>query len=116
VAPWNYPNYRFAERSGQIHVDDTPLVFYHFHQFQILEGGGYDYFSTLYSEEVPPPELPYARYRSAIEASIAEVRRLEPGFSAGMRAASTVTLRRMASRLLPLKLKSALKRIGLRSW
>jgi len=116
VAPWNYPNHAFSERDGQVFVDDVPLIFYHFHQFQILAGGRYDYCSTLYTEGASPPELVYARYLAAIEASIAEVRRFERGFNAGIRAASTVGLRRMASRLLPQGVKSALKRIGLRSW
>lgn len=116
LAPWNYPNYRIEARGDAIWVDDMPLVFYHFHQFQILEGGGFDYFSTNYAEETPPPSLVYQRYWQAIQASIESVRRLDPGFTAGFRAASTVTMRRMASRLLPLKVKSALKRMGLRTW
>ena len=116
LAPWNYPNYRIEARGDAIWVDDVPLIFYHFHQFQILEGGGFDCFSTNYAEDTPAPDLVYQRYWHAVQASIASVRQFEPGFSAGFRAASTVTLRRMASRLLPLKVKSALKRIGLRPW
>ena len=117
VAPWNYPNYRIEPSGdGGFGIDGLPLIFYHFHQFQILEAGGYDPFSSDYAAEVPAPTPVYERYWQAVQHSIAEVRRIDPSFSAGYRAASTVTLRRMASRMLPLKVKSALKRIGLRAW
>lgn len=119
LAPWNYPNYKIESRDGGIWVDDVPLIFYHFHQLQLLEDGGFDHFTTDYAQDTPPPELLYQRYWQAIQASIASVRQLDPGFSAGFRAASTVRLRRMASRAsraLPTKVKSALKRMGLRAW
>jgi hypothetical protein len=117
LAPWNYPNYRIEAAKGDaINVDGKALIFYHFHQFQILEAGGYEPFRTDYAAEVPAPALVYERYWQALQRSIADVRRIYPAFSAGYRSTSTVTLRRMASRMLPLKVKSALKRIGLRPW
>lgn len=119
LAPWNYPNYKIELRGSGIWIDDVPLIFYHFHQLQLLEDGGFDHFTTDYAQDKPPPELLYQRYWHAIQASIVSVRHLDPGFSAGFRAASTVTLRRMASRAsraLPTKVKSALKRMGLRAW
>jgi hypothetical protein len=112
LAPWNFPNYRITEREGRLFVDDRPLVFYHFHQFQILENGTHDYCSSNYTQDGPPPELVYARYREATAASLAELRRLEPGFSHGIKAASSVTLRRLAQRYLPAGLKNALHRMG----
>lgn len=116
VAPWNYPNYRFSERDGRLFVDDVPLVFFHFHQFQLLERGGFSHFSTNYGADVAPPELVYDRYRQALGDTTASVRRVDPQFSAGIRNASTTLLRRVASRWLPLPVKSALKRMGLRTW
>ena len=115
VAPWNYPNYRFSESAGRIFVDAVPLVFYHFHQFQILEGGGFDYCSSNYSQDAAPPELIYGRYRETIVATLADLRRLEPGFAFGIRAGSAVTLRRLAQRFLPLRVKNALRRVGVRA-
>lgn len=116
VAPWNYPNYRFSEREDRLLVDNVPLVFFHFHQFQLLEGGGFSHFSTNYGADVAPPELVYDRYRQALDDTSVWVRQIDPQFSAGIRNASTTLLRRVASRWLPLPVKSALKRIGLRTW
>lgn len=112
VAPWNYPNYRISLSEGEILVDAVPLVFYHFHQFQILEGGRFDYCSSNYSQDAAPPELIYGRYREAVSATLADVRRLDPAFNFGIRAASAVSLRRFAQRFLPLRVRNALHRIG----
>jgi hypothetical protein len=116
VAPWNYPNYRVSDRGGRLFVDELPLVFYHFHQFQILEGGSFDYCSSNYSQDAAPPELIYGRYGEAILATLAELRRFDPGFSFGIRAAAAVNLRRLAQRFLPLRVKNALRRVGVRAW
>jgi hypothetical protein len=37
VAPWNYVNYRFSSRGGNVYVDDEPLVFFHFHGLKELQ-------------------------------------------------------------------------------
>ena len=116
VAPWYYPNYRVTTRADDILVDGVPLVFYHFHQFQILEGGKFDYISSVYSQDVAPPEAIYGRYCDAITSTLAEVRKIDPQFNYGLRAASSVTLRRIAQRLLPLGMKNVLRRIGIQAW
>jgi hypothetical protein len=112
LAPWNYPNYRIADREGRLYVDDRPLIFYHFHQFQILENGAYDYCSSNYTKDGEPPEAVYGRYRAATSISLAELQQLEPGFALGIKGASSVTLRRIAQRYLPAGLKNVLHRIG----
>lgn len=62
VAPWNYGNYEISEKSGSITVDGQPLIFYHFHQFQILEKGKFERISKFYSEKWPVPEIIYSKY------------------------------------------------------
>ena len=114
VAPWNYPNYSFSPSADGLYVDKVVLVFYHFHQFQMLEGGGYDYCSSNYTQDGPPPELIYAKYREALVAVLADIRRLDPAFKFGFRAASSVTARRFAQRFLPLAVKNALRRVRAR--
>lgn len=34
VAPWNAGNYRFRDTANGVHVDDAPLLFYHFHRLR----------------------------------------------------------------------------------
>lgn len=116
LAPWNYPNYTLEEHDGRFSVDGQPLIFYHFHQFQIMAAGGYQFFSSDYAQGCAPPKALYETYWAAVQDSIASLRRLAPDFNAGFRSASTLTLRKLASRMLPLRLKSALKKIGLRAW
>lgn len=115
VAPWNYPNHRFSERAGALLVDEVPIVFYHFHQFQMMASGAYKHFSTDYAQDVAPPNELYARYWRALQATLDSVRGLDPKFDAGIRAPAALAMRQIASRMLPLVVKNALKRIGLRA-
>lgn len=63
LAPWNYSNYTIERRGEVFLVDSEPLVFYHFHQFQILEGGEYDCCSSNYTQDGPPLK----RYTGSIQ-------------------------------------------------
>lgn len=116
VAPWNYQNHQYQEADGKVLVDGTPLVFYHFHQFQLLKGGHYDYMSEVYSAGMAPPDLIYRRYERALEGALALVRDLQPGFSAGIRPGSTVRIRRLIQSLVPVRVKNFLRRMGLHTW
>lgn len=111
VAPWNYANYRFTELAGKLHVNDRPLVFYHFHQFQMLEDGGYDYCSSNYTQDGPPPEQVYEAYRAAVQTSLGEVQQLHPGFGFGLVPGAKLKMRRMAQRYLPLVLKNTIRNV-----
>lgn len=42
LAAWNVMNYKVSERDGTLFVDETPLIFFHFHGFKQLVGGIYD--------------------------------------------------------------------------
>lgn len=116
LGPWNYINYCVALRDERFWVDDVELIFYHFHQFQILAGGGFNYFSTKYFEGAPPPEHLYQRYWSELREVIDAVHEIDPEFQAGTKALSMIRARRTASRMLPTGLKNLLKRMGIRAW
>lgn len=36
LAPWNLSRYRITQKDSDIYVDDEKLIFYHFHNFQIV--------------------------------------------------------------------------------
>jgi hypothetical protein len=116
IAPWNYPNYRYEERDGRVFVDGAPLVFYHFHQFQLLEGGRYNHLSSVYTVDMAQPLSIYTPYERQLEAALGHVRKVEPGFDAGIRQASAVSMRRVLQKYMPLRLKNALRRVGIQAW
>lgn len=112
VAPWNYGQYRFGQDDqGAITVDGSLLVFYHFHQFQLLSNGSFDRLSGAYTTMGPEPGPVYDAYETALTGVLNEVRALRPGFSAGMKPALRVKSQRMVQRLLPQSLKQLLKKV-----
>ncbi|WP_201451504.1 hypothetical protein [Hydrogenophaga sp. BPS33] len=112
VAPWNYGQYRFTQDSrGSTLVDGQQLIFYHFHQFQLLSNGSFDRLSSAYTTMGREPEPVYAAYEKALTDLLREVRMLRPGFSAGMKPALKVKSQRLVQRLLPQSLKQLLKKV-----
>ncbi|HEX2847747.1 MAG TPA: hypothetical protein VHN59_14455 [Chitinophagaceae bacterium] len=67
VAPWNVGNYKISSRSGELYVDEMPLIFYHFASLKVVEGAYYttisSYFSTVSKEII---ELIYKPYISRL--------------------------------------------------
>jgi hypothetical protein len=116
LAPWNYSNYSLAVDNDAINVDDVPLIFYHFHQLQILAGGKFNRISEIYTKDAPPFDPLYARYEAELTRCIADIRKRDPEFSAGIRSASLMSFRRSLQRLLPVQIRSALRKIGFHFW
>ncbi len=111
VAPWNYSQYSFGQDGqGTITVDGAPLVFYHFHQFQLLSNGGFDRLSGAYKVMGQEPELVYAAYEKALNGVLKEVQASRPGFSAGMKPVLRIKSQRLVQQLLPQSLKQLLKK------
>ncbi|CAN0617623.1 Glycosyltransferase [Burkholderia multivorans] len=110
IAPWNYARYDIGiDARKRVVVDGAPLVFYHFHQFQILRGDRFDRLSTYYSVERPAPEPIYERYEAAIRTTLEDIRRVSPGFSDGVKPWLPVYTRRLANNYAPFWLKERVK-------
>ena len=111
LAPWNFDRYDFggSERTGYT-VDGAPLVFYHFHQFQLLEGGRFDRLSESYIAKRREPDDVYTTYEHALGAAIAEVRQHQSDFAYGIKSAAHVTSRRLVQRFVPRPVKELLRR------
>jgi hypothetical protein len=111
IAPWNYPQYLISEGvNGSIFINNDPLIFYHFHQFQILENGKFDRLSSFYTVEAPAPSLIYVPYESAINETIVKVRTIYPNFLAGFKSTNSVFARRFAQKFLPSSVKNFLQK------
>lgn len=111
VAPWNYAQYRFGhDAAGNITVDGSSLVFYHFHQFQLLDNGKFDRLSRFYTSECREPSAVYDAYERELKAAIAEVRSIVLGFSGGFKPASSVMGRRWVQEFVPMWAKEIARR------
>lgn len=111
VAPWNYSQYRFGwDDRGTITVNGAPLIFYHFHQLQLLSNGRFDRLSGAYRSMGPEPEVAYQAYEAALTHVLQEVRALQPSFSAGMKPWLRIKSQRLVQYLLPQSLKELLKK------
>ena len=111
VAPWNYSKYQFGKDAAhQITVDSAPLIFYHFHQFQLLDNGGFDRLSTFYTSECAEPDAAYQTYETHLKVALQKVREYVPGFGAGLKPASHVAGRRWVHKYVPRWAKDAIRR------
>lgn len=112
VAPWNYSQYRFdQDDQGKITLDGTPLIFYHFHQFQLLSNGSFDRLSGSYRAMGSEPKLVYESYEAALTGVLQEVRAVRVGFSAGIKPVLRIKSQRLVQYLLPQSLKQLLKKV-----
>jgi hypothetical protein len=112
IAPWNYVQYsleRFAD--GAMSVDGAPLIFYHFHQFQLLDNDKFDWLSAFYTSKCLEPSDVYGAYDGSLKAAVVETPRVKPGFFAGMKPAAEVASRRLAHRFVPRPVKEILRRL-----
>jgi hypothetical protein len=93
VALWNVMRYQIAERGPKVYVDDDPFIFYHFHQFQILKRGSYDYGEgSIYTLTPENIRLIYKPYIRAIEEAIRQVKNIDPAFNYGLKFAKKDSL------------------------
>lgn len=102
VAPWNYAQYQFAKNADQqITVNDVPLIFYHFHQFQLLDNGKFDRLSTFYTAECKEPIAIYEAYESMLTSVLQDVISISPAFAAGLKPVAQVMGRRWVHKYVP---------------
>lgn len=104
VAPWNIHSYIVTNKNG-VHVDDKPLIFYHFHALRIysdlnyLAAVNYDFQDIIYSEIYDP-------YVNEIRLARLEVKRKWPEFESGI---ETVEQTQRYKKSYPRKIKFSQK-------
>lgn len=93
-APWNLLGARLElNDDGSVIVDGEPLIFFHFHGVTLRADGRHDLHPTAYSVSSEQRRLLYEPYLEALHAALADVRAVEPSFSAGIEAADSPVVR-----------------------
>ena len=111
IAPWNYSKYHFGhDAAGRITVDKAPLIFYHFHQFQLLDNGKFNRLSAFYTSECPEPASVYEVYEAELKHGIADVQTVVPNFKSGLKPVSSVYGRRLIQQYVPMWAKEIARR------
>lgn len=82
VAPWNVQQYALRRSpDGSLWVNETPLVFYHFHGYRHYDDGVMDLGTYRLDPEVI--ELIYRPYVRQLAMAQAEIAAVQPGFDRG---------------------------------
>lgn len=111
IAPWNYAQYKFdKDANGSITVEGAPLIFYHFHQFQLLENGKFDRLSSFYTSECTEPTAIYEVYETELQKCLTDIRAVVPDFKGGLKPISSVRGRRFIQKYLPMWAKEIARR------
>ena len=84
VGPWNYASYDIQRRNDQVLIDNTPLIFYHFHGYKMLDDGGCTPMPFVYMKNHDVPAEIYEPYRHALWSALMEIREILPSFSTGI--------------------------------
>lgn len=66
VAPWNFSQYEISTKDGQILVNGTPLIFYHFHGLRWFVDDRYYFMAPIYTGDKAVPMLIYEPYVAAL--------------------------------------------------
>jgi hypothetical protein len=103
VAPWNFPKYEFSEDfNNNIKVNSEKLIFYHFHQFQLLSNGKFDRLSNFYTLERDEPNNVYEKYENEIDKCVLTIKKIEPKFSSGIKSSTSILIRRIIQNFFPM--------------
>ena len=84
LAPWNLRSHRITLEGSRRLVDGDPLIFYHFHSFQILrKGARFRMVDPFYRLGRRNTEAVYGPYVASIKRAVETVRRVDPGYAYG---------------------------------
>lgn len=84
LAPWNITQYELRSRGERVWVDQRELVFFHYHRVVLAEGGRHQWQPPGYRISPANRRLVYRPYERALDAAVAEVRAIVPGYARGI--------------------------------
>lgn len=84
LGPWNTTKYHIFLKDNTIYVEDTKLIFYHFHSFEINNGDRFTLADGAYKIDKSFKELIYRPYIKEIESIIQYVKKFDSSFNYGV--------------------------------
>jgi hypothetical protein len=97
VAPWNLANYAVTAGNGDVLIDNSPLLFFHFHRFRQVSANVYDTHLAPYGAKVSPAvrKAIFEPYIRAVRSLTERAQEVLPGiaFDLGLRHQDTVMVR-----------------------
>ena len=84
IAPWNYSQYDIQTKDNNIKINNKKLIFYHFHQFQILKKNKFYRLGEIYTSYKKEPDSIYKKYEEQLISSLNQIREIDEGFDCGI--------------------------------
>ena len=84
IAPWNYSQYDIKVKDNHIKINNKNLIFYHFHQFQILKKNKFFRLGEIYTSYKKEPDAIYKRYEEQLISSLKRIREIDVDFDCGI--------------------------------
>jgi hypothetical protein len=84
AAPWNIERYRVTEQSGLVHLDDVPLLLFHFQSLRVLSPNWLDLYPGELRLTKVVRNLIYLPYLAALSKAYAALRTIIPIESLGV--------------------------------
>jgi len=73
AGPWNHEGHNFSLRDGAWFVDNSPLIFFHFHAFKTLKDGSVSPAPHIYRAAKEIPTALYVQYFSLVSSAEREI-------------------------------------------
>tara|TARA_A100001388_G_C28735904_1_gene484103 strand:+ start:272 stop:1174 length:903 start_codon:yes stop_codon:yes gene_type:complete len=109
IAPWNYSQYEIKNKKDKITINGENLIFYHFHQFEILNNREFFRLGKIYTSNQNEPELIYQIYEEKLLKSLSEIYKIDKNFAEGIKNKNALYKEKIAY-LIPRKIKDFLRR------
>ena len=110
IAPWNYSQYDIRTKDNNIKINNKNLIFYHFHQFQILTKNRFFRLGDIYKSKAKEPNNIYKQYENKIINTIKLIRKIDPNFDDGIIQNNNLFFIDSVKKFVPIKLKNFIKK------
>ncbi len=109
IAPWNYSQYQITKKHNKVRINNQKLIFYHFHQFQILNRNKFYRIGETYTNIKKEPNLIYEIYEKEIKKSIGLIRQFDIRFNYGIYN-KNILFKNKLKNIIPKRIKELIKR------